>query len=210
MWPFVPLRGNSGSPRLDASPPRFRFAAAAGGAFLPRVSEEWFDVVNDQDAVIGRERRADVHGLGLWHRAVHVLVWDDRGRLFLQKRSMRKDSAPGAWDSSASGHVDSGETYDACAPRELREELGWTPAAPPEPLFKLPACADTGWEFVWIYRAPWDGRDFVLHPEEIESGAWFTPDEINAGIATAPATYARSFRYVWSELLRRELVRIRA
>ena len=37
---------------------------------------------------------------------------------------MTKDTFPGAWDSSSSGHVDSGEDYDDCAVRELREELG--------------------------------------------------------------------------------------
>jgi len=185
--------------------PRFRFAAGAAGALLGGVSEEWFDVVDETDAVIGRQLRADVHRQGLRHRAVHVLVWDEAGRLFLQKRSLLKDSAPGAWDSSASGHVDSGEDYDTCAGRELREELGWSPAVPPEPLFKLPACEDLGQEFVWIYRTRWDGREFVLHPEEIASGAWFTPAEITADIARAPSAYARSFRFVWAEVLRRKL-----
>lgn len=167
------------------------------------VGEEWFDVVDEADRVIGRELRADVHRRGLRHRAVHVLVWDDAGRIFLQKRSMRKDSAPGAWDSSASGHVDSGETFDACAPRELREELGWLPSRAPEPLFKLEACTELGNEFVWVYRAAWDGRPFTLNREEIETGAWFTPAEINANIARAPESFARSFRYVWSELRQR-------
>jgi isopentenyldiphosphate isomerase len=169
------------------------------------MSDEWFDVVDEQDRVIGREPRSVVHRTGLRHRAVHVLVWDDAGRVFLQKRSMRKDSAPGAWDSSASGHVDSGETYEVCAPRELREELGWSAPSPLEPLLKLEACADLGQEFVWIYRTRWDGREFVLNAEEIERGEWFTPAEIDAAIAREPATFARSFRFLWSELRRRGL-----
>ena len=68
--------------------------------------------------------RSEVHRLGLLHRAVHVLVFNSRGEIFLQKRSMTKDREPGKWDSSSSGHVDSGEDYDACAVRELREEIG--------------------------------------------------------------------------------------
>jgi predicted NUDIX family NTP pyrophosphohydrolase len=47
---------------------------------------------------------------------------------------MTKDCFPGAWDSSASGHFDSGEDYDACAVRELREELGLVMTAPPASL----------------------------------------------------------------------------
>ena len=58
------------------------------------------------------------------HRAVHILVFNQRGELFLQKRSMSKDNDPGMWDSSAAGHVDSGESYLDCATREIEEELG--------------------------------------------------------------------------------------
>lgn len=169
------------------------------------MSEEWFDVVDEQDRVVGRELRRDVHRRQLLHRAVHVLVFNRAGQVFLQKRSMKKDSAPGAWDSSASGHVDSGENYDACAPRELREELGVEATAPLEPLFKLPASEETAAEFVWIYRTRHDGP-FVLHPDEIERGAWYTSAEIDAALRERPAEFARSFRHVWSEVRRRKLV----
>ena len=38
-------------------------------------SEEWFDVVNARDEVVGRATRREVHARGLLHRAVHVLVF---------------------------------------------------------------------------------------------------------------------------------------
>ena len=88
------------------------------------MNEEIFDVVNERDEVIGQATRQEVHRLGLLHRAVHVLVFNSSGQVFLQKRSLKKDRQPGVWDSSASGHVDRGEDYDACAARELREEIG--------------------------------------------------------------------------------------
>src|SRR5258706_14114446 len=116
------------------------------------MSEEIFDVVNERDKVIGRKARGEVHRLGLKHRAVHVLVFNSRGEVFLQKRSMKKDTFPGAWDSSASGHLDSGEDYDACAVRELREEIGLGLRAAPQRLFKIAACAETGQGHVWVYR----------------------------------------------------------
>ena len=90
------------------------------------MTEEIFDVVNERDEVVDRQPRRVVHARGLLHRAVHVLVFNARGEIFLQKRSLLKDRQPGVWDSSASGHVDSGEDYDACAVREVREELGVT------------------------------------------------------------------------------------
>src|SRR5712671_919050 len=102
------------------------------------MGEEIFDVVNQHDEVIGRETRREVHRQGLMHRAVHVLVFNRAGQVFLQKRSLRKDRQPGLWDSSASGHLDSGEDYDACAVRELREELGLRLAEPLRRWCKLP------------------------------------------------------------------------
>src|SRR4029079_19384427 len=103
------------------------------------MTDEIFDVVNERDEVVGRAPRAEVHACGLLHRAVHVLVYNSKGQVFLQKRSMNKDRQPGVWDSSSSGHVDSGEDYDSCTVRELREELGLVLARPPERLFKLDA-----------------------------------------------------------------------
>src|SRR5579859_5510227 len=116
------------------------------------MSEEIFDVVNEHDEVIDHRPRSEVHRRGLMHRATHVLVFNARGQVFLQKRSLSKDRQPGLWDSSASGHVDTGESYDVCAMRELREEIGLSLSAPPERLFKLPASTETDQEHVWVYR----------------------------------------------------------
>ena len=52
------------------------------------MNEDIFDVVNDDDEIIGRELRSIVHARGLLHRAVHILVYNAAGQLFLQKRSM--------------------------------------------------------------------------------------------------------------------------
>jgi isopentenyldiphosphate isomerase len=159
--------------------------------------DEIFDIVNDRDEVIGRRTRGEVHRLKLLHRAVHVLVFNARGEVFLQKRSLKKDSHPGAWDSSASGHLDSGEDYDAGAVRELQEELGLAVAAPPARWFKVAACAETDQEFVWVYRHESEGP-FTLHPDEIECGQWFAPEHVSRWVAERPHDFASAFRLIWS------------
>ncbi|HZV34334.1 MAG TPA: NUDIX domain-containing protein [Verrucomicrobiae bacterium] len=161
--------------------------------------DEIFDVVNERDEVIGQRTRGEVHRLGLRHRAVHVLVFNSRGELFLQKRSMKKDTFPGAWDSSCSGHLDSGEDYDACALRELREEIGWQAKQAPERLFKIEACEGTGQEFVWVYRLEAEGP-FTLHPEEIETGGWFTAQKITSWMAERPQEFANALLLIWKRL----------
>lgn len=164
--------------------------------------DEWFDVVNDRDEVIGRELRRDVHARGLWHRAVHALVFNGAGAVFLQKRSMLKDLSPGLWDSSCSGHLDAGEDYDGAVVRELREEIGLQVTVSPERWFRIEACAETGWEFVWVYRLRSDGP-LTLEPLEIQYGEWVAPAEVAARLAKRPADFCPSFQLLWPRVEQR-------
>lgn len=141
------------------------------------MSEEIFDVVDARDRVVGTAPRSVVHREGMRHRAVHVFLFNRAGQLFLQKRSMQKDSHPGHWDSSASGHVDTGEHYDTAVRRELREELGVAEVPPLEPMFYVQAQAVTGQEFCWLYRAMGEGP-FALNGDEIDEGRWVDPHAI--------------------------------
>lgn len=160
------------------------------------MSEEIFDVVNERDEVIDQRPREEVHLRKLSHRAIHLLVFNTAGELFLQKRSMQKDTHPGVWDSSVSGHVDSGETYDDCAVREAEEEIGLKLRAAPERLFKIDSCDETDQEFVWVYRCSAEGQ-FELHPEEIESGGWFSQQRVTAWVAERPEEFAPAFAHIW-------------
>ena len=167
------------------------------------MQEDIFDIVDEFDNVIGQKPRSEVHAQGLKHRAVHVLVFNDGNEIFMQKRSASKDTWPGAWDASCTGHVDTGETYLEAAHRELDEELGWQPDRPLEKLFKLPASKETGWEFVWIYRVQYDGP-FQLHPDEIECGDWFSRDHIQEWLQQEPEQFASAFRLLWIAFLKWE------
>jgi isopentenyldiphosphate isomerase len=163
------------------------------------MKEEVFDVVNERDEVIGQQTRREVHRLGLMHRAVHVLVFNAAGQVFLQKRSMKKDRQPGLWDSSSSGHVDAGEDYDACAVRELYEEIGLKVRSIPTRLFKLAASPETDQEHVWVYRCEAEGP-FRLDPEEIERGGWFGREEVAHWMAQYPEEFATALLAIWSRL----------
>lgn len=163
------------------------------------MTEDIFDVVNERDEVVDRRARSEVHRFGLLHRAVHVLVFNSRGEVFLQKRSMAKDRQPGLWDSSTSGHVDSGEDYDHAAVREMGEEIGLKVAAAPKRLFKITACPETDQEFVWVYRCEAEGP-FVLCPKEIERGDWFSAEVVTRWIAERPHEMASAFVLIWNRL----------
>jgi len=154
------------------------------------VHGEIFDVVNEQDEVIGQATRHEVHEKKLRHRAVHIFVFNKKGELFLQKRSRWKDKNPGAWDSSAAGHVSSGDDYTITAERELVEELGIV--APVTPIQEIAASERTGYEFVRLYTAQHEGP-FILPPAEVETGGFFPVPLIREWIAARPRDFALSF-----------------
>lgn len=163
--------------------------------------DEVFDIVNERDEVIGQATRREVHLKKLWHRAVHVWVVNRDGSVFLQKRSMAKDSAPGCWDSSCSGHLDAGEDYLAAAQRELVEEIGLhvSGAGVLQEVLRLPASELTGWEFMRVYRTESAGP-FTLHPAEIDEGRWWTPNELSEAMVRTPEIFTRPFAYIWRQL----------
>ena len=165
------------------------------------TGEERFDVVDTSDRVIRNEARSVVHREGLLHRAVHIFVFNSAGELYLQRRSMSKDTAPGKWVSSCSGHVDSGENYDQAARRELGEEIGLFDPVDFERVFKEAACRATGYEFVWVYRCKCEGP-FVLDPEEISEGKWVETEALEEWIKERPRDFAWSFTHLWEKYQR--------
>jgi len=158
------------------------------------LQQERFPVVDELDRILRYAYRSEVHGNNLRHRAAHVLIFDETGRLYLQKRSRWKDRHPLQWDSSAGGHVSAGEGYDETAERELLEELGIQ--TPLEKVAKLPASSRTGEEFIWVYRGELRG-DIRPNRHEIEGGAFFAPDIIEGWIATRPADFTPAFQECW-------------
>ena len=159
------------------------------------VHGEIFDVVDTEDRVTGQASRHRVHAEMLRHRAVHILVRNKSGEVFLQRRSQWKDVCPLKWDSSAAGHVNAGHDYTDTAARELQEELGVE--APLKWSGKLDAAEDTGHEFVHLFEASHEGP-FHLPPSEIDCGEWFEPAQLEDWLAARPQDFAPGFRRCWT------------
>jgi 16S rRNA (adenine1518-N6/adenine1519-N6)-dimethyltransferase len=163
---------------------------------LPQKSGEIFDVVDEHDEVTGQATRGEVHAQGLLHRAVHVFVFNKRGDVLLQQRSMLKDAHPGVWDSSVSGHLDAGESYDSAAIRELEEEMGIVAKSAPVEIARLKPSAATGWEHIRLYRYEHQGS--IRFPAaEIESAMWVPVATLNTWIQNCPQDFASGFLECW-------------
>lgn len=157
--------------------------------------EEMFDVVDETDKVIGQQTRSAVHQSKLRHRAVHVFVRRDDGRLLIHLRSESKEEFPGVWTSSASGHVSAGESYEESVERELQEELGIT--APLTRLHKFAACPDTSMEFTVLYECTWNG-EIRADPGEIQQTEWVEVPELKNRLVRQPHEFSPAFRLLFA------------
>lgn len=159
------------------------------------MSDEIFDVCDEDDNVVRQATRGEVHANDWIHRAVHIWVFRSDGSLLLHRRSATKDTCPLKITSSASGHVDAGETYHECAVRELQEELGL--AAPLEELTKLPPGPMTAWEHSMFYRCTSD-EEPRPDPGEIAEVMCHSLDEWAAQIRQSPIDFAPVFLELWN------------
>ena len=143
--------------------------------------DEMFDLVDRDDRVIGRVRRGEAHGNpALLHRSVQILIFDDSGRVLLQRRSRTKDLYPGVYCASASGHVQSGDDYATTAARELREELGVS--VPLLFVERQLIASPYETEMTALYAGRCNGP-FAFHPGETDGGRFVTLAEVAAGRA---------------------------
>jgi isopentenyldiphosphate isomerase len=143
--------------------------------------EEMLEVVDRSGKVLRLARRSEVHcNPSLVHRVVHVLVFDEAGRLLLQKRSQTKDVAPGKWDTSVGGHVSPGEDIEDAARREMQEELGISDCGLTflyRYLFSGAAETELVHTFSCVHRGP-----FHYNRDEIEAVEFRELDEIKNGL----------------------------
>ncbi|MEW5767223.1 MAG: Smr/MutS family protein [bacterium] len=145
--------------------------------------KELFDIVDRAGHIIGQTSRQVCHsGPGLLHRVAHVLVFNSRGELYLQKRSQTKDIQPGKWDTSVGGHLAPGEDFRKGGCRELEEELGIKEV-------ELAHLYDYIWEsereseLVSAFKVIYDGP-IRFDPLEIEEGRFFTFSEIESKLGS--------------------------
>ena len=161
----------------------------------PQDLSELFDVVDADDLVLRQESRAVVHEQGLMHRAAHVFVFNKKKEILLQKRSLLKDKNPGVWGSSAAGHLDAGEKYEAAAERELSEELGINSVDIQE-IGMLAPSEENGWEHIRIFITRYDGA-LRFPASEVESVRWLSADDLQDWIELRPQDFSYGFIQCW-------------
>ena len=122
--------------------------------------------------------RGEAHDPSLCQVVIHVCLFNDKGQLLIQLRSMRKAGYPGHWDFSVGGGVLAGETVREAAMREVREELGI------DVVIKEAAAVTLAFPggFDDYFLLDWNGGicDLTPDPEEVMDVRWASCEEILA------------------------------
>ena len=149
--------------------------------------------VNDKDEVVGYYQLPDVIARGFIRRVSAVLIFNDFGRVLIQRRSAIVLN-PNSLDFSAAGHVDEGDTYLTAAKREVQEELGLSDVdvqlvtAP----FKVMDMYTSVFKAVIPTNTP-----IILNPEEVTSFYWVSLEELETMIDRHPSQFAKPFLAAW-------------
>ncbi len=152
--------------------------------------EEFLDIVDENDNVVGKAPRKECHEKGLLHRVVDILILNSKGELLLQKRSEKMDTFPGYWTCSAGGHVNSGESYRDAVKRELNEELGIQIEV--EEAGQLISNRPEHNQLIRLYSAVYEGP-FNYNPEEIEALEFVSIGRIKREIRLYARKYTPGF-----------------
>ena len=145
-------------------------------------------LVTEDDQPIGSMDKVEAHrGQGKLHRAISVYLFRkdsqnlEQLQLLVQQRSAKKIVGAGQWANTVCGNVRPEESYQECALRRLKEELGIT-TAQIKPLYKFRyqvACNDefSENEIDQVFIGWYDGK---IDPnlDEVQTTDWVDWPEI--------------------------------
>jgi len=159
--------------------------------------DELFDIINEEDKVIGQELRSVVHQRGLWHRGAHVFLFTGDGKLLVQQRSKDRMHSPLALDCSVSEHVKAGEDYHTAAIRGLQEELGVV-GIELKPLVKFKMNYGQGDnEISRLYQGTVEPILMQFDPVEIERIDYYSLDELKEMLGNDAHNFSYWFEQIF-------------
>ena len=161
---------------------------AVGGAMI-------IDVVDRADTPVGIIPRAEVFQKHANFRVSHVLIFNSRGELLLQRLALSRNRNPGAWGSSVASYIFSTEDYLQAAQRRVGQELGISDFVI-APLGKTEMLDDGCLKFISVFQSFSDGP-FHYDPSHIDRVEFVSTPEIRRLIETGSRIFTPTFLHVF-------------
>lgn len=145
------------------------------------------------------------------HRAISVWLTNARGEVLFQQRSSKKIVGALWWANTVCGNVWDGETYEACAIRRLKGELGISVdqmVLKKGEKFEYKAFCNQQYsehEVDQIFFMNVDDVEVIANPDEVSDYSWISLEELKKVIQAAVSeqgyyTLQTSLEASWNEL----------
>ncbi|MBN2095250.1 MAG: NUDIX domain-containing protein [Candidatus Aenigmarchaeota archaeon] len=172
------------------------------------MANEFFDIVDENDLPTGIQKpRSVAHRDGLWHRVIHVWIYNSRGEVLLQLRQKDKDTYPNVWDLSVGGHVTAGSSIIDAAKREVFEEVGLNLKESDLEFYGKKKSEKTpdgniDSEYHYVYLLKYDGlfENLKFQEEEIQKIQFITLEDLEKNLKEHPEKYLPRGDY-WTEMI---------
>ncbi len=166
-------------------------------------------LVNDKDEVLGYIEKLDAHEKGLLHRAISVIIFNDKGEMLIQQRGLNKYHWAGIWSNTCCSHPRKEESYQHAAERRLFEELGFR--TPLKEAFRFIYKAydnDSGLtehEYDTVFTGTFNDS-FEFNKDEIAAIEWIQPVALEEDIKMHPEKYSFWFKIILNELKNKNII----
>lgn len=171
--------------------------------------EEQVVLVDEQNEVLGYMGKLEAHKKGLLHRAISVIVFNDKGEMLVQQRALTKYHWAGIWSNTCCSHPRKNETFQAAAERRLQEELGI--ATPLTEVFQFiykaydEVSGLTEWEYDTVFTGEFNSS-FEFNADEVHAVKWMPVNELLLDIKSNPEQYSFWFKIILEEMCKRSII----
>lgn len=175
--------------------------------------DEMLIIVDEKDTIIDYKSKIDSHqGDGILHRAFSIFIFNDAGKLVLQKRSDQKLLWPLFWSNSCCSHPRKGESLDIATHRRLNEELGFDTDLIYLYTFQYQAnFGEIGSEnelcAVYIGKS---NEMVKVNDNEIAEWRYIDPEDLTREVNDHPENFTPWFKMEWTILTKEHMDKIKS
>ena len=146
--------------------------------------------------------KMEAHRQGVLHRAFSVFIFNSKGEMLLQQRTMHKYHSGGLWTNACCSHPRPGESIEEAAARRLKEELGFE--TPLQKIFRFTYSASfenglTEHEVDHVFFGRYNG-EINFNTYEVQDVCYRSVEEIESSLQTHPQKFTRWFHIAFPKI----------
>ena len=172
------------------------------------MADELIDIYDENNNLLKIQKmKSEAHKNGLWHRALHIWIYNSNGEILLQLRAKEKPLYPDMWDISAAGHISAGEDPITSGLREVEEEIGLKLKKEDLDFWMIRKhkvifrdIKNNEFYYVYFFKFEGDINQLKLQKEEVQKIKFLPIHKIEEKLKTNPDKYVPHGNY-WFEVL---------